>query len=69
MGTVLLRIVPNFMNMMGILCCVCCYGAKLGLGASIVYKLCLFYWYNVVKLNWYDLDYVWVSGAVFVCVK
>jgi len=54
---------------MGILCCVCCYGAKLGLGASIAYKLCLFYWYNVVKLNWYDLDYVWVSGAVFVCVK
>jgi len=42
---------------MGILCCVYCYGAKLGLRTFIAYKLCLFCGYNVVKMNWYDLEY------------
>jgi len=40
-GTILLRLLPNCMKMMGLMCWVCCYYANLGLGAYIASKLCL----------------------------
>jgi len=39
-GTVLLRFLPNCINMMGILCGVCCYCANLGWWVSIASNLC-----------------------------
>ena len=40
LGTILLKIASNLMIMLAILCCVYCYGAKLGLGVSIAFILC-----------------------------
>jgi len=54
-GTVSLRFLPNCMNMMEFCADYAAIVQIWGLGAYITSKLCLYYWYHVFKLNWYEL--------------